>query len=142
MEAASCAVLPISKNRGKSIGIGVQTLNQLVNPCVGEYFELKYFFARKWLLTRFSNAYIVFPGGFGTFDEMFEIITLIQTHQMAKKPVILIGVEFWAPLLDWFNSEVMHHGAILKEDMDIFVVTDDLKQAFLLVQGVVDGVKK
>lgn len=139
MQAASCSVLPISANRGKSIGIGVRGLSEGKNQCVGEYFELNYFFARKWLLTRFSKAYIVFPGGFGTFDEMFEILTLIQTRQMERKPVILIGVEFWTQFLDWLNSEVFSHGAVDLRELELFVLTDDVDQAFKIIQDACDA---
>lgn len=136
MEAASCAVVPVSKNRGKSIGIGVKGLTEGKNHCVGEYFELNYFFARKWLLTRFSRAYIIFPGGFGTFDEMFEILTLIQTNKMERKPVLLIGVEFWTPLLDWLNGEVLKHSAVDLKELELFVLTDDVEHAVAIVKEV------
>lgn len=136
MEAASCAVLPVSANRGASIGIGVKGLTEGKNHCVGEYFELDYFFARKWLLTRFSKAYIVFPGGFGTFDEMFEVLTLIQTKKMLRKPVILVGVEFWAPLLNWLNGEVIIHGAVDTRELELFVLTDDINEVLKIIRDV------
>lgn len=78
MQAVSCAVYE-SHGKSKSIGIGVRDLKEQRNPCVQEYFELDQFFARKWLLTRYSMAFIVFPGGFGTVDELAEVLTLIQT---------------------------------------------------------------
>lgn len=134
MEAASCAVVPMSAKRTRNIGIGVKGLSQGKNHCVGEYFELNYFFARKWLLTKFSSAYIVFPGGFGTMDEMFEVLTLIQTRKMERKPIILMGVEFWGGLLDWLNSEVKVHGAIDMRELELFVITDDVDKAFEIVQ--------
>ncbi len=136
MQAASCSVLPMSANRGQSIGIGVRGLTEGRNQCAGEYFLLNYFFARKWLLTRFSKAYIIFPGGFGTFDEMFEILTLIQTRQMDRKPVILIGVEFWKPFLDWLNGQVLFHGAVDLRELELFVLTDDVEQAFKIIKDV------
>lgn len=134
MEAASCAVVPVSKNRARNIGIGVKGLTEGKNHCVGEYFELDYFFARKWLLTRFSRAYIVFPGGFGTMDEMFEVLTLIQTRKMERKPVILIGVEFWAQFMAWLNSEVLLHAAVDVRELELFVVTDDVEKAVEIVK--------
>jgi uncharacterized protein (TIGR00730 family) len=135
MQAASCAIFPVSKNRGKSIGIGVKNLSEK-NNCVGEYFELDYFFARKWLLTRFSSAYIVFPGGYGTLDELFEILTLIQTNKMMRKPVILVGVAFWTPLLDWLHQEVLIHGAIDLKELELFVLTDDIDRAVSIIKDV------
>lgn len=132
MQAVSCSILEHQK--AKNIGIGVRGLSEGHNNCVGEYFELDYFFARKWLLTRFSRAYIVFPGGFGTFDEMFEMLTLIQTKRMKSKPIILIGTEFWKPLLDWFTNKVLKHGAIDTHELELFVLTDDVDTVFELIK--------
>lgn len=134
MEAASCAVVPVSKNRASNIGIGVKGLTEGKNHCVGEYFELNYFFARKWLLVRFSKAYIFFPGGFGTMDEMFEVLTLIQTRKMERKPVILIGIEFWAGFMTWLNGEVLLHDAVDVRELELFVVTDDVEKAVAIVK--------
>ncbi len=82
MEAVTCgAVVHDGTGKGKSIGIGVRGLGEKRSLCVQEYFELDYFFARKWLLTQYSSAFIVFPGGFGTLDELAEVLTLIQTKK-------------------------------------------------------------
>jgi uncharacterized protein (TIGR00730 family) len=131
MEAASCGAIPI-KGAGRSIGIGVADLHERKNPCVHEYFELDYFFARKWLLARYSVAFVVFPGGFGTLDELVEVLTLMQTKELARAPIVLIGKEFWQPFMTWI-AESMHHGAISEEDVKLFSMTDDLYEAFCTV---------
>lgn len=134
MEAANCgAVAQASKKgQGKSIGINVKGL-EARNKCAQEYFELNDFFARKYLMTHFSVGFVVFPGGFGTLEELGEILTLIRTHKMPRLPIILIGVEYWTPFMQWLNNEVLAHGAITNEDIELFVLTDDLERALSLV---------
>lgn len=134
MEAVSCGAEPPGPNKGKSIGIGVKDLGEGKNPCVQEYFELNYFFARKWLLTQYSSAFIVFPGGFGTLDELSEVLTLIKTKKMARVPIILIGKEFWEPFMGWITQEAIKHGVISERDTHLFMVTDNLEQAFCTVR--------
>jgi hypothetical protein len=134
MEAASCAMDLSKIKNAKSIGIGVTGLKEMHNPCVHEYFELNYFFARKWLLTRYSKAFIVFPGGFGTLDELAEVITLIQTKQSPRVPIVLFGVEYWDDFMVWVKKEALEHGLIAKEDLALFTLTDDLEQVFCLVR--------
>ena len=135
MEAVSCGAL--QKNNGEleaiSMGIGVKELGEGKNPCVQEYIELDYFFARKYLLTRSSIAFIVFPGGFGTIDEMGEVLTLIQTKIMPKMPIVLIGTEYWDLFLQWLREQVLKHGAISEADLKLFTVTDDIDYAFKIV---------
>lgn len=134
MEAANCGafIRPNGKRKALSIGINVQGLEQR-NPCVSEYFELHYFFARKYLLTHFSMGFVVFPGGFGTLEELSEVLTQIKNNKMPRLPIVLIGVEYWRPFMDWLNKEVLKHGAISSTDLELFVVTDDLNRAFSLV---------
>lgn len=134
MEAASCGAIPV-KGSGRSLGIGVTDLREAKNPCVQEYFELDYFFARKWLLTHYSMAFVVFPGGFGTLDELAEVLTLMQTKQLKRVPIILIGKEFWAPFMDWI-AESMAHGAVSEKEVQLFSVTDDLEEAFCAVSNI------
>ncbi len=136
MEAANCGAIKSGK-KGKvnSIGIGVRGLHEPQNMCVEEYFEVDYFFARKWLLTQYSTGFVVFPGGFGTLDELSDVLTLIQTAQMKKVPVVLMGKEFWQPFIDWINNEPLSHGLVTAEHVQIFSVTDDPYKAFCFVQG-------
>lgn len=140
MEAASCHIDYQGKNkdRGGSIGIGVKGLEPHPNMCAGEYFELEYFFARKWLLTEFSAGFVIFPGGFGTLDEMAGVLTLIQTKRIKKVPVILIGKEYWDPFVNWIKTQALVHGAVLPTELEFFYVTDSLDDAFCYVQGKCD----
>jgi len=136
MEAANCgAVRSVKKGEVHSIGIGVRGLNEPKNVCVEEYFELDYFFARKWLLTQYALGFIVFPGGFGTIDELSEVLTLIQTHQMKKVPIVLIGKDYWHPFMQWITEQALPHGLIKPEHIKLFSVTDDPYKAFCFVRG-------
>jgi len=122
--------------RGVSIGIGVTDLDEVPNHCVHEYFSLNYFWARKWLLTRFSTAFVVFPGGLGTLDELFEILTLIQTKKMGPVPIILVGTEYWKKFFEWVQDElVTQHSLAVQEDLKLFTVVDDINQVFHLVHN-------
>lgn len=133
MEAASCGAFR-AKTTAKSIGIGVKDLGEVQNKCTQIYFELDYFFARKWLLTHYSSAFVIFPGGFGTLDELTEVLTLIRTKKLNAVPIVLIGIEYWKPFMYWLEHEAVKHGAIKREDLALFTLTDDLDQAFCLVR--------
>ncbi len=134
MEAVNCGAVPQGEGKGVSMGIGVKDLGEGTNPCVQEYHELDYFFARKWLLTRYSSGFVVFPGGFGTLDELTEVLTLIQTKKIPRVPIILIGVEYWDDFMAWVKKEALDHGLIDKKDLQLFTLTDDIEQAFCLVR--------
>jgi len=134
MEAASCGVEAEDYGLGRTMGIGVRDLNEPRNLCVQEYFELDYFFARKWLLTHYSDAFIVFPGGFGTLDELFEVLTLMQTNHTKLVPVVLVGVEYWTPIIKWIDDQAIPRGLIPKEALSLFTLTDDLERAFCVVR--------
>ena len=139
MEAASCNIQPKKGSKAKSIGINVRGLEDRPTKCGdSEYFELEYFFARKWLLTQYSSGFVIFPGGFGTLDEMAGVLTLIQTKNLKQVPVVLIGKEYWRPFIDWIHNEALVHGAILKDELEFFYVTDDLDEAFCWVLGKCD----
>jgi len=134
MEAATCGAEHNGKGHGKSLGIGVRGLREPKNKCLEGYIELNYFFARKWLLSHYSQAFIVFPGGFGTLDELTEALTLMQTKKLSRAPIILIGVEYWDDFMVWVKKEALEHGLIAKEDLDLFTLTDDLDEAFCIVR--------
>lgn len=133
MAAASCGAVMSPESKTRIMGIGVTALNEAPNKCVQEYFTLDHFFARKWLLTRFSSAFIVFPGGFGTLDELSEVLTLIQTKRIAHVPIILFGTEYWALFMKWLREEALKHGTIDERDLTLFTVTDDLEDALCLI---------
>lgn len=129
MEAANCA-LPPAGSKAKSIGIGVKGVIEARNRCVQEYFLLDYFFARKWLFTHFASACVIFPGGYGTLEELAEVITHIQTKQLKPMPVILVGTEYWKDFMKWLQSDALKHGLVVQEELDLFTITDDLHEAF------------
>lgn len=136
MEAANCGAVLKGGDTTKitSIGISVRGLEDK-NPCVQEYFEMDYFFARKWLLTQYSSGFVIFPGGFGTLDELSDILVLIQINQMKQVPIVLIGKEYWQPFMDWITHEMVEHKLIKPEHIKLFSITDDLEQAFCFVRG-------
>lgn len=137
MEAANLGAIHLIKKEGdiRSIGIGVRGLHEDKNKYVQEYFELDYFFARKWLLTQYSKGFIIFPGGFGTLDELSDILTLIQTKQMPKVPIVLIGKDYWRPFMQWLTEEALAHGLVKPEHAKLFSMTDDPYKAFCFVRG-------
>lgn len=135
MAAANLGAQSVPTDEASSVGVGLRGFHEEKNTYVQEYFELDYFFARKWLLTQYSTGFIVFPGGFGTLDELSEILTLIQTAQLKKVPIVLIGKEFWSPFIDWINKEPLSHGLITVEHVRLFSVTDDPYTAFCFVRG-------
>jgi len=121
-----------------SFGIGVRGLHEAKNQYVQEYFELDYFFARKWLLTQYSVGFIIFPGGFGTMDELSDVLNLIQTNQMKKVPIVLIGTEYWKPFMQWVTEKALPHGLVKEEHVNLFKITDDPYKAFCFVRGECD----
>lgn len=131
MEAASSGFgVPEPGKNNAIIGISVVGLDEEGRRYLGERIRLQYFFARKYLLTNYSRAFVVFPGGFGTLNELSEVLMLIQTHTLRRVPVILIGTEYWKQFMDWLSQEIVSHGAITSQDLLLFCVTDDLDFAF------------
>ena len=112
---------------GASIGINIKLPGeQVLNPYTTDSMEFYYFFSRKVVLSFSAEAYIFFPGGFGTLDEFFEIVTLVQTHKIPKVPIILVGSDYWKPLDAFIKKTVYEkHGAIDKADMKLYYITDD-----------------
>ncbi len=115
---------------GRSIGCNIELpFEQGANPYLDTLVNFRYFFVRKTMFIKYSQAFIIFPGGFGTLDELFEAITLIQTGKIYQFPVILFGRHYWAGLLRWLQSRVLTEGKISAADMDLMVVTDDPHEA-------------
>ena len=113
-----------------SAGVGLVRLNkEKANPYVQENIVMDHFFARKWLLVRYSVGFIVFPGGFGTLDELFEVVTLVQCNRMARLPIVLMDTHYWQPLIDWIYSSALEQKLISQEDTQILTVTDDINVA-------------
>ncbi len=118
-----------------SAGIGLVRLNkEKSNEYVQENIVMAHFFARKWLLVRYSVGFVVFPGGFGTLDELFEIVTLVQCNRMAKVPIILMNKDFWHPLEQWIESHIFPNGLIGAEDRKIISIVDTAEEAFNILR--------
>ena len=111
---------------GKSIGLNIELpLEQTPNPYTNMNLIFHYFFVRKVMFVKYAVAYIILPGGFGTMDELFESITLIQTHKIRPFPVVLVGSKYWRGLLDWIKEEVLKQEKISPSDMEILQVIDE-----------------
>jgi uncharacterized protein (TIGR00730 family) len=110
-----------------SVGVCIKLPHeQITNPYVTDGIELKYFFSRKVILTFSAEAYVYFPGGFGTMDEFFEILTLVQTGKIEKVPIILVGAEYWNPLNEFIKKTILKKFEAIKEqDLDLYTITDD-----------------
>jgi uncharacterized protein (TIGR00730 family) len=115
---------------GKSIGCNIELpFEQGANPFVDTLVNFRYFFVRKTMFIKYSNAFIIFPGGYGTLDEAFEALTLIQTGKIYQFPVILFGRHYWAGLIRWIHSRVLSEGKISPGDLDLMLLTDDPREA-------------
>ena len=115
---------------GQSIGCNIELpFEQGANPYVDTLINFKYFFVRKTMFIKYSSAFVIFPGGFGTLDELFEALTLIQTGKIYQFPVILFGRYYWAGLMRWLQSRVLGEGKISGGDMNLMLITDDPAEA-------------
>src|SRR5699024_10422460 len=103
------------------------------NPWVDLGVNFRYFFVRKTMFIKYSQAFICLPGGFGTLDELFEALTLVQTKKVTKFPVVLFGSSYWAGLYDWIRQTVLAEGKIGKQDMELLHITDDIDDAVGIV---------
>jgi uncharacterized protein (TIGR00730 family) len=99
--------------------------------------QFHYFFARKVMFVRYASSFVVFPGGFGTLDEMFEALTLIQTNKIRDFPIVLVGSHYWTGLVDWMRERLAGEGKISPQDLDLFEVTDSPERVLELVQQAV-----
>jgi len=122
MEAANKGAF---RANGLSVGLNILIpLIQLPNKYVNKLLEFKYFFCRKVMFTKYSKAFVVFPGGFGTLDELFEAVTLVQTKRVEPFPVILVGRKYWAGMIQWIRRTLVTYGAISEEDLDLIKIAD------------------
>lgn len=123
MEAANKGAFLHKKT---SVGLNIQLpMEQHANPYQNVSLDFRYFFVRKVMFVRYSIGYVCMPGGFGTLDEFFEALTLMQTHKTYPMPLVLFGVDFWTGLLDWIKSKLLEYGTISEEDLDYITLTDD-----------------
>jgi uncharacterized protein (TIGR00730 family) len=133
MEAANRGA---SEAGGLSVGLGIELpFEQSLNQWVDLGLEFRYFFARKTMFVKYAQAFVIMPGGFGTMDELFEALTLVQTRKVNQFPVILMGTAFWTPLLDWLRDTLEGQGYISPGDLDLFTLTDDVEQALRIIDA-------
>jgi uncharacterized protein (TIGR00730 family) len=134
MEAANRGA---SEAGGISVGLGIELpFEQGLNPWVDVGINFRYFFARKTMFVKYAQAFVIMPGGFGTLDEMFEALTLVQTGKVTRFPVILFGTAYWSGLIAWLRESVVGSGNIAAADLDLITVTDDVAE---VVQIIVDA---
>jgi uncharacterized protein (TIGR00730 family) len=132
MEAANKGA---KKANGKSIGLNIDVpVVQKANPYVTHLIEFRYFFCRKVMFAKYAKAFVVLPGGFGTMDEFFESVTLIQTQRLKPFPVILMGKEYWKGLIDWMKETMLSRGLIDKKDLNIYKVTDSPDEVVQIIR--------
>jgi len=123
MEAANKGA---SEAGGKSVGMNIHLpFEQKPNPYTNIHLDYKYFFIRKVMFVKYAMAYVILPGGFGTMDELFEAVTLIQTKRIRSFPLILMGSDYWQGLLDWMKKTMLQEGKILPADLELIQIIDD-----------------
>ena len=140
MEASNVGAYKVG---GKSVGLNIKLpFEQVLNPYTTHSLNFDFFFSRKVMLTFASEAYVYFPGGFGTLDEFFEIITLIQTKKIERIPVVLYGREYWEPMVRFFEQNlVKKFKTISPEDLELFVIVDDVDEAYKYIVKEVKKIK-
>lgn len=133
----SAANLGAKEANGASIGFTIHLPHaQLTNPYTTITIDFDYFFVRKTILTFAAEAFVFFPGGYGTLDEFFEIITLVQTKKIPKVPIILVGKDFWNPFKEFIVTHILErHHAITQEDLELFIITDNLNQVMETIKA-------
>lgn len=133
MEAANLGATQTGAN---SVGVSIKLpFEQSINPYIDRHhlIEFDYFFVRKVMLIKYSQGFVVMPGGLGTLDELFEALTLIQTLKIDKFPIVLVGKDFWGSLVEWLKSHVLDHGFISPEDLDLFHIEDDVDKVVQII---------
>lgn len=136
MEAANRGAF---ESGGKSIGLCIQLpREQAANPYCNIRVDFRYFFIRKVMFVKYAMAYVILPGGFGTLDELFEALTLIQTHRIKPFPVVLLGKAYWQDLISWIKKTMLsEHAMIDPDDLDLFQVLDTPEEAVSLIRRIV-----
>lgn len=120
----------------KSVGLNIELPHeQIPNPYQNIKLEFRYFFARKVMFVKYSMGYICMPGGYGTLDEFFEALTLMQTNKIYPMPLILFGTEYWCGLYDWIKSTLLSNGAISEKNLDLVCLTDDEDEVLRVINA-------
>jgi uncharacterized protein (TIGR00730 family) len=131
MEAANKGA---SEAGGVSVGLGIELpFESGLNPWVDVGINFRYFFARKTMFVKYAQGFVVLPGGLGTFDELFEALTLVQTQKVTSFPLALLGVDYWQGMITWLRDTVLADGKIAESDLDMLVLTDDVDEAVRLM---------
>jgi len=140
MEASNVGAFKVG---GKSVGLNIELpFEQKLNPYTTQSLNFSFFFSRKVMLTFASEAYVYFPGGFGTLDELFEILTLIQTKKIEPIPVVLYGKDYWEPLIRFFEQDLLRKfKTISPEDLELFKLVDDVDEAYKYITKEVKKIK-
>lgn len=134
MEAANKGALEAG---GVSVGLGIELPFETgLNDYVDVGVNFRYFFARKTMFVKYSEGFVVLPGGVGTLDELFEALTLVQTRKITRFPIVLMGSDHWAGLVDWMRGALVERGVIDRTDVDQLLVTDDVDEAVAFVRAV------
>jgi uncharacterized protein (TIGR00730 family) len=121
---------------GLSVGLGIELpFEQDLNEWVDVGIAFRYFFVRKTMFVKYAQAFVILPGGFGTLDELFEALTLVQTRKVTRFPVILFGTEYWSGLIAWIRTTLAATGTINAADLDLITVTDDIGEVMAVVQA-------
>jgi len=138
MEAANVGGFKVG---GKSVGLNIELpFEQKLNPYTTESLDFYFFFSRKVMLAFASEVYIYFPGGFGTLDEFFELLTLVQTRKIQRIPIVLYGSDFWNPMLEFFKTNMLKkYQTISKEDLELIHVVDSVEDAMKYILKSVDN---
>lgn len=131
MEAANRGARDVG---ARSIGLNIELpFEQFANPYLDVALTFRYFFARKVCFVRYARGFVVLPGGFGTLDELFEAVTLVQTHKITRFPIVLLGSDYWSGLIDWIRDVMVRDGKISPGDLDLLSVTDSVEEAVRIV---------
>lgn len=133
MEAANKGALLAG---GTSVGLAIELpFEEKINKYVTLGINFRYFFVRKVMFVKYAQGFVAFPGGFGTLDELFECLTLVQTHKVTTFPIVLFGTEYWRGLVDWLTDQVLASGYVSPPDADLFTITDDLDTAVAILRA-------
>jgi len=123
-----------SEADGLSVGLGIELpFEQRLNDYVDLGINFRYFFARKTMFVKYAQAFVILPGGFGTLDEMFESLTLVQTRKVTRFPVVLVGTGYWSGLIDWMRAALSDTGKINPSDLDLLTLTDDVDEVVRII---------
>lgn len=135
MEAANRGAFIPKYGSKRSIGLNILIPEQqTTNPYINYLMEFRYFFIRKVMFAKYSRAFVVFPGGFGTLDELFEGLALVQTDRIKPFPIVLVNKKFWSGLIDWLHKMLLKEGTLIKKDLILFDVVDTPQQVYAAIQ--------